>query len=64
MLSETLDQAGRAVFDELKAMGGVGGVILAGPDGQWNWIFNTPGMYRGSARADGARRVAIYGDED
>lgn len=60
---ETLDQAAQAVFAELGEMGGVGGVIMAAPDGQCAWLFNTTAMYRGSASADGARHVAIYGDE-
>ncbi|MGK2908663.1 MAG: isoaspartyl peptidase/L-asparaginase family protein [Sphingobium sp.] len=63
LLGETLDQAAQAVFAELKNMGGVGGVILTAPDGQSHWLFNTPAMYRGMARADGTRHVAIYGDE-
>ncbi|CAN5144865.1 isoaspartyl peptidase/L-asparaginase [soil metagenome] len=63
MLGETLAVAGRAVFAELDAMGGVGGVILTGPDGGLDCIFNTPGMYRGTASADADPRVAIYGDE-
>lgn len=63
MLGETLEQAGRAVFDELAAMGGVGGVILTGPAGETACVFNTPGMYRGTATGEGHRRVAIYGDE-
>lgn len=60
---ETLEQAAATVLGELKDMGGVGGVILCVPDGQHAWLFNTPAMYRGSASADGTRRVAIYGDE-
>lgn len=60
---ETLQQAAKAVFAELANMGGVGGVIMTTPDGQSAWLFNTPAMYRGTARADGSRQVAIYGDE-
>ncbi|WP_070153925.1 isoaspartyl peptidase/L-asparaginase family protein [Sphingobium phenoxybenzoativorans] len=63
MLGETLEQAGQAVFAEIKAMGGVGGVIITGPSGESAWIFNTPAMYRGKASGSGERRVAIYGDE-
>lgn len=63
LLGETLDQAAQVVFAELKDMGGVGGVILAAPNGESHWLFNTPAMYRGVARADGTRHVAIYGGE-
>lgn len=60
---ETLQQAGDVVMAEIKALGGTGGVILTGPDGEIAWSFNTPGMYRGHASANGPRAVAIYGDE-
>ncbi len=60
---ETLQQAGDVVMAETKALGGSGGVILAGPDGEIAWSFTTPGMYRGRATAAGDRIVAIYDDE-
>jgi beta-aspartyl-peptidase (threonine type) len=60
---ETLEQAGQVVFDELKALGGTGGVILTGPSGETAFVFNTPGMYRGVVTSEGDRGVAIYGDE-
>jgi beta-aspartyl-peptidase (threonine type) len=63
MLGETLEEAGRAVFAEVEAMGGVGGVILTGPTGETAWVFNTPGMYRGTVSSSGEMRVAIFDDE-
>ncbi|URW74621.1 isoaspartyl peptidase/L-asparaginase [Sphingomonas donggukensis] len=60
---ETLKAAGDTVMGEVKTMGGSGGVILTGPSGEMAWSFNTPGMYRGRASAEGERVVAIYGDE-
>jgi beta-aspartyl-peptidase (threonine type) len=60
---ETLQAAGDAVLAETQALGGVGGVILADPDGEIGWSFTTSGLYRGRASGDGARMVAIYGDE-
>ncbi|WP_336966160.1 isoaspartyl peptidase/L-asparaginase [Sphingobium aquiterrae] len=63
MLGEPLNVAAEAVFAEIVPMGGTGGVILAGPDGEAAWLFSTPGMYRGVATSAGERRVAIYGDE-
>ncbi|WP_084584633.1 isoaspartyl peptidase/L-asparaginase family protein [Sphingomonas azotifigens] len=59
---ETARQAAEVVMADVKAMGGVGGVILAAPSGELDWCFTTPGMYRGSASADGGKRVAIYDD--
>jgi beta-aspartyl-peptidase (threonine type) len=58
-----LQAAADAVMDEVKALGGKGGVIVAGPGGEAVWSFNTAGMFRARAGSDGARTVAIYGDE-
>lgn len=63
MMGETPDDAACAVFTEIAAMGGVGGVIVAAPGGDTAIHFNTPGLYRGKATSDGERQVAIYGDE-
>ncbi|KQN71642.1 isoaspartyl peptidase/L-asparaginase family protein [Sphingomonas sp. Leaf62] len=60
---EDLQTAADAVLAETQALGGTGGVIVAGPDGDVAWSFTTPGMYRGRAGSDGTRRVAIYGEE-
>lgn len=60
---EDLQTAADTVLAETQALGGTGGVIVTGPDGDVAWSFTTPGMYRGLADADGTRRVAIYGDE-
>ncbi|HPU16366.1 MAG TPA: isoaspartyl peptidase/L-asparaginase, partial [Polymorphobacter sp.] len=51
------------VRDELRALGGAGGVIFVGTDGGAGWSFNTPGMYRGRISAAAPALVAIYGDE-
>ncbi|MGE0180165.1 MAG: isoaspartyl peptidase/L-asparaginase family protein [Sphingomonas sp.] len=59
----SVQQAADEVMAEVKALGGTGGVIAVGPDGDGAFSFNTPGMYRGMASADG-RSVAIYGDEE
>lgn len=61
-LGETAGQAAAVVMADVKAMGGVGGVILAAPSGALDWHFTTPGMYRGKASDGGARLVAIYED--
>jgi len=60
---EDLQTAADTVLAETQAMGGTGGVIVAGPDGDVAWSFTTPGMYRGRAGSDHPRRVAIYGEE-
>jgi beta-aspartyl-peptidase (threonine type) len=58
-----LQAAADAVMEDVKALGGRGGVIVTGSDGEAVWSFNTAGMYRGMAGSDRARTVAIYGDE-
>ncbi|MBO0749756.1 MAG: isoaspartyl peptidase/L-asparaginase [Porphyrobacter sp.] len=62
-LHETIQQAADATIKEVGALGGDGGVIVAGPDGSTAFSFNTPGMYRGRADSKGAREVKIFGDE-
>jgi beta-aspartyl-peptidase (threonine type) len=52
------------VIKELGALGGDGGVIVAGADGTLGWSFNSPGMYRAKADSSGAQAIAIYGDEE
>lgn len=52
-----------AVIAEMGALGGSGGIIYLTPWGHQGYSFDTPGMYRGMARSDGSKSVAIYGDE-
>jgi beta-aspartyl-peptidase (threonine type) len=63
-LGESLKAAADAVMADTRALGGTGGVIVAGPGGEMAWSFNTPGMYRGRASANGERVVAFYEDEE
>lgn len=60
---QSLQQALDAVLADIDSLGGKGGLIAVGPDGEAAWGFTTPAMYRGMADATG-RTVAIYGDED
>lgn len=60
---ESLKQAADMVMAETQALGGTGGVIVTGPNGEMAWSFNTPGMYRGKASANGERVVAFYEDQ-
>jgi beta-aspartyl-peptidase (threonine type) len=62
-LHETIQQAADATIAEVGALGGDGGVIVAGPDGSTAFSFNTPGMYRGRADSAGMREVKLFGDE-
>ncbi|MEM9502038.1 MAG: isoaspartyl peptidase/L-asparaginase [Pseudomonadota bacterium] len=60
---ESVQQEADAVMDEVKELGGDGGVILVTPDGQALFSFNTSGMYRGRATSDGVNEVAIFAGE-
>jgi len=53
-----------AVMDEVKELGGDGGVILVTPEGHALFSFNTSGMYRGRADSYGLNEVAIFGGEE
>ncbi|MFL6763982.1 MAG: isoaspartyl peptidase/L-asparaginase, partial [Sphingomicrobium sp.] len=59
---ETLQQAIDGALADIAFLGGRGGLIAVGPDGEAAWGFTTPAMYRGMA--DERRRVVgIYSDE-
>ncbi|SMF66730.1 beta-aspartyl-peptidase (threonine type) [Allosphingosinicella indica] len=59
---ESAKAAADAVIADVGQLGGTGGVIVVSPKGETIYSFNTPGMYRGMASADG-KSVGIYGDE-
>lgn len=60
---ENLLSAARAVIKDVGALGGTGGVIVVGAEGQGGWAFNSAGMYRGRVSSDQEPVVAVYGDE-
>lgn len=62
-LNEDAGKAADIVMEEVKAIGGSGGVIVVTPKGEMAYSFNSAGMYRGKADASG-RKVAIFGDEE
>jgi L-asparaginase / beta-aspartyl-peptidase len=51
------------VQKDLTALGGHGGVIAVGADGEMAWSFNTSGMYRARLADGRPLEVAIYKDE-
>lgn len=55
--------ADQVIGTELTELGGTGGVIVLGANGEHAQRFNTAGMYRGWIDAEGNLEVAIYGDE-
>jgi beta-aspartyl-peptidase (threonine type) len=62
LAGEPLAAAAQAVLADVRALGGTGGVIVAGPNGEALWHFTTPGMYRARARDDETREIALFGD--
>lgn len=57
------EQAAKATLDEVKALGGTGGVIVMSHDGSVALSMNTEGMFRGRADSTGRKEVGIYTDE-
>lgn len=63
LAGESAQAASDHVIKQLGLIGGEGGVILVTPHGDAAFSFNSEGMYRGVAKAGGAKIVAIYRDE-
>jgi beta-aspartyl-peptidase (threonine type) len=57
---ETLAEAARTVIDDLGRVGGSGGLVAVGRDGELALPFNCNGMYRGYVKTDGIVYTAIY----
>ena len=62
MLGGSAAKAADEVIADMAGLGGSGGVIVVSAAGEPAFAFNTPGMYRGIATAQGVK-VAIYADE-
>jgi beta-aspartyl-peptidase (threonine type) len=56
----SLEDASREVIDALGRIGGSGGLVAVGRDGELALPFNCSGMYRGYVEADGIAYTAIY----
>jgi beta-aspartyl-peptidase (threonine type) len=59
---ESLQRAIDKVLADIASLGGKGGLIAVGPDGDAAWGFTTPAMYRGMADEKG-RKLGIYSDD-
>ena len=58
---QTLEEAGRAVIDEIGGMGGDGGLIALDRDGNITAPFNSQGMKRAWLTCDGEIGVEVFG---
>ena len=63
MKGETAQVASDATIADVGKLGGDGGVIVVGANGDAVFSMNTSGMYRGRATSAGVSEVAIYKDE-
>ena len=61
LAGEDIQTAAENALAQVADLGGDGGVVLLGANGEVAYAFNSPGMYRGSIDASGAQ-TAIYGD--
>ena len=62
--SMSLADASRAVlFEQIKPLGGNGGVIVLNAEGELAFSFTTEGMYRAYVTQEGKKKVLIYNDE-
>jgi beta-aspartyl-peptidase (threonine type) len=59
----SLEDAGKEVINRLTEIGGEGGLIAVNSEGNVTLQFNSQGMYRGYAEADGSFCIDIYGAE-
>lgn len=55
-----VQQASQNVIDEIGDLGGTGGMIAIGKDGNIAMPFNTAGMYRGTVDENGKIKVEIF----
>jgi beta-aspartyl-peptidase (threonine type) len=63
LAGEQLQVALDGVLDDVRKLGGTGGLIAVTPSGECAWGFTTRAMYRGVADAE-TRKVAIYAEEE
>ncbi|MBI1392868.1 MAG: hypothetical protein GC152_09025 [Alphaproteobacteria bacterium] len=56
------EAANDVIHNRLQTLGGDGGVIVLGPDGDHAMTFNSKGMFRGVLVEGGAPQTAIYGE--
>lgn len=64
LAGEDIDTAAENALGQVADLGGDGGVIVIGGEGQYAYVFNSKGMYRGMMDADGTMETAIFEAEE
>lgn len=60
LAGETITVAAENALGQVEALGGDGGVIVMGGAGEYAYVFNSAGMYRGMMDASGTLETAIF----
>ena len=60
LAGEDIETAANNALAQVADLGGDGGVIVMGGEGQYAYVFNSAGMYRGMMDANGAMETAIF----
>ncbi len=61
---DSIQTAAENALNQVGELGGDGGVIVLDGQGDYGYIFNSKGMYRGMMDSSGALETAIFGGED
>lgn len=62
LAGESIGDAATSALDQVAELGGDGGVVVMGGNGQYEYVFNSKGMYRGMIDPDGME-TAIFEQE-
>lgn len=62
LAGETVGEAAQSALDQVADLGGDGGVVVIDGQGQYEYVFNSKGMYRGMIDPDGME-TAIFEQE-
>ena len=62
LAGESIGEAATSALDQVADLGGDGGVVVIGGNGQYEYVFNSKGMYRGMIDPDGME-TAIFEQE-
>ena len=62
LAGDNIGAAAQSALDQVADLGGDGGVIVMDGDGHYEYVFNSPGMYRGMIDPNGSE-TAIFEQE-